>query len=174
MGRSKVRISVDGAFFVALSAAILLLPLKWLLCASFAAFIHELSHFLALRLSGVEVRSIRIGAGGAMMSTAPMSARQEALCAAAGPLGGGMLILSAPLCPSLALCAFVQTGFNLLPIFPLDGGRVVRAFAFCILPPTVAGRFCRILQFAALGAMIVLAIRFATELGSCIVGFLPL
>ena len=123
MGR---RIEVTAGFCVFWAFMLLVLPLRMILAAGVAAVFHELCHFLAIRLSGGAVLSVKIGAGGMEMETLPMTAGRELVCALAGPLGSFLLALLYPIFPLLAFCALVQGCFNLLPIVPLDGGRALR------------------------------------------------
>ena len=76
------------------------------------------------------VRSFRIHmrSTGLYLETAPLTARQELIAAVAGPAGGLSLLLFHPLIPKTALCAFVQSCFHLLPVYPLDGGRALRSW----------------------------------------------
>ena len=117
---------LDAAACLLGALLLLVLPLQWLLAALTAAAFHELCHFLAVRLVGGRVLDVRIGSGGAVMQTLPMSRGREWLCALAGPVGSLLLL---PLCrvfPRVAFCALVQAVYNLLPVFPLDGGRALR------------------------------------------------
>ena len=116
------------------AAMLLLLPLNWLLAAATAAFFHEICHYFALRLCGVPIFRIRIRGGGAVMDTAPMSLRQEFCCALAGPLGGLLLLLFFRQIPRIAICAAAQSLFNLLPLYPMDGGRALRCVAYRLMP----------------------------------------
>lgn len=59
--------------------------------------------------------------------TGDMSPAEAVICALSGPLGGLLLTLTIGYLPRLALCALVQSIFNLLPFYPLDGGRALRA-----------------------------------------------
>jgi Zn-dependent protease len=120
-----------------------------LLEAGFAASIvlHELGHSLVAIRKGCRVRSINllfIG-GAAQMDNIPTRPMDEFQMALAGPvvsvLLGAVLILSGmglglpPVHPSLDLNPMVflgavnlgLAGFNLIPSFPMDGGRVLRA-----------------------------------------------
>jgi Zn-dependent protease len=109
--------------------------------------LHELGHSLVARGFGLRVMDITLWPLGGMarMSEIPENSRIEGLIAVAGPAvnfslaGLGFLALTigrALGLESLALLflwAFVyanvvQGGFNLLPAFPMDGGRILRAF----------------------------------------------
>ena len=105
--------------------AILILPLNWLLAGMLAAAIHELCHFLAVKAMGARVLGFRIAAGGAIIETSPMSPGRELLCVLSGPLGGLLLILVSWWVPRVAICGVLQSAYNMLPVYPLDGGRAV-------------------------------------------------
>lgn len=165
------RVSVDAAFCIMAAAAFLVLPLKWLFAVFCAATVHELFHYLALRLCRVQVYSVRIGWGGAVMETDPMSAGKEMICALAGPLGGALLAVFTPVFPAVAVCAFVQSAFNLLPIFPLDGGRVLRSIVSLFAPPVAAKKICAVMQIGAQAVLLLVGIYFTVQLH---LGILPL
>ena len=65
------------------------------------------------------------------MEVSGLDTKGELLCALAGPVGS--LLLALLPFPMLALCGLCQGLFNLLPIMPLDGGRVLG----CILEMTL-------------------------------------
>lgn len=102
-----------------------------------AAALHELGHLAALWLVGGHVAGLRLSALGAELRLAgPLSYRQELPAALAGPLtsvaaallaaGAGWYLFAGV---SLALGLF-----NLLPVYPLDGGRAVRSLCALVLP----------------------------------------
>ena len=120
------RVEADGGFFLVLALMLLLFPLRVVAGIVLAALIHECGHLIAVRLTGGRVLAIRLRAGGARIETAPMEPGKAALCALAGPAAGSLTIFAGCFFPELALAGLVQTIFNLLPIYPLDGGQVVR------------------------------------------------
>ena len=128
-----------------MAALILLLPLDWLLAALLAAALHELGHLAAIKAFGRHPVFLSVGMLGATIHTGPLTNRAEFLCAAAGPWASLMLLLLCRLFPKLALCGLLQGLFNLIPLYPLDGGRML----FCLLRwccPRRAERICSIVQ----------------------------
>lgn len=133
---------------------LLLLPLPWLLAAVTAAVFHELCHAGAVYALGGRIRRVTIGPAGAVMETEIFGQGRELLAALAGPAGSLALVLLGRFLPRLAVCAGIQGLFNLLPLYPLDGGRALR----CALEGRVSGRTLRFLEgvLAGLAAVIVL------------------
>jgi len=91
-----------------------------------SAAVHELCHAGMLCVLGVGINEIRIGARGAVMETARMNHKQELLCTSSGPAGSFLLFLLFPYFPRIALCGLFQGLFNMLPVYPLDGGRILK------------------------------------------------
>lgn len=132
------RIWVSGWGCVALALTLLVLPLPWVAAAVLAAAVHELCHYLAIAALGGQVGRIAVGSGGAAMELGCLSPVRELLAAAAGPVGSLSLMLMGRFFPRLALCGLVQGLFNLLPIYPLDGGRILRRTLELALPDRAA------------------------------------
>lgn len=121
-----VKICIEPVSYILGAAIVLLLPAKVWLTALFAASVHELFHLAALWLLGGQVIQLRLGIFGAKIVTLPMSRGREVLCALAGPVGSFSLLALASRYPLAALFGFMQGTYNLLPIYPLDGGRIMR------------------------------------------------
>ena len=122
--RIELRPGAAMAFglLVALDPAGLLLPLLM------AAALHEAGHILALRLCGVAISRLQIGFTGAVLHTAPMGRREALFCAAAGPSVNLLLfLLLRRVIPVFSFLNLLLAASNLLPVFPLDGGRILAA-----------------------------------------------
>ena len=113
----------------------------------FSIVLHELSHSVVARRYDIPISGITlfIFGGVAQMEREPPTARAEFMMAIAGPLASLGLSLLFYLCAALATAVMADgpaTGvltylalinlivavFNMVPAFPLDGGRVYRAW----------------------------------------------
>ena len=124
------RITVHAGAYLALAFLLMIMELNWICAFILSAAIHELFHIAMLSILKCHIHEISIGMTGAKIVTAPLSRKQEFLCSLSGPVGGMLPILLAAAFPRLALCAFFHSFCNLIPLYPLDGGRALR----CIVP----------------------------------------
>jgi len=131
------RVEVSGSFLL-LAAALYYLDsggiLPW---ALIACGLHELGHYLAIRLLGGRVTLLRLTCVGAEMRLSaryPLSPGRQILAALAGPgvnlaLALAFARLAVRLGPEAWLFAGLNLAlgvFNLIPVAQLDGGRVLR------------------------------------------------
>lgn len=149
---------ISGGFCFGLAAFLLLVPLQWSVACILAALFHELCHYLAICLLAGKKPSIRVFAYVAHMPLPEMSAGREVLCALAGPVGGLLLLFVARWFPRLAICAAIQSVYNLLPIYPLDGGRALSCSLGILLPPKAAKKVCKIIEMICIAGIFCLAI----------------
>ena len=154
MPSHKTEIIFTPQFLVSIAVALLLIPLPLLFGWLVAVTIHEFSHYVMLRLCRCRIFAVRIGAFGAEIVTEELSNRQSFFCALAGPVGGLLPVLFAKWVPVIALCGVLQSAFNLLPLFPMDGGRVVESVANHFLPEDTAKKICSILEIGILTVLV--------------------
>lgn len=130
--RNRIQIDPWACFLGAL--LVLTVPISWLFSALCAAVFHELCHVAAIKILGGSILGIRIRIGGAVIESEIPGKREELLCALAGPAGSLLLLALCHVFPKLAICACIQGMFNLLPVYPLDGGRILRCSLELICP----------------------------------------
>lgn len=102
-------------------------------------FVHEMGHYLACRYKGIQATLPVFTPLGAMIVIDPLelrNAKEEAFIALAGPAVGGvaslMVLALAPVLGShemflIGYYGLVLNLFNLIPLAPLDGGRISMA-----------------------------------------------
>jgi Zn-dependent protease/predicted transcriptional regulator len=130
----------------------------FVLALFFCVILHEFGHAMAAQQYGIQTRDIilfPIG-GVARLEKLPEEPRQELWVAIAGPLVNIVLFLilslylfvsgyemqaldefgirAATILPYLASANLILAIFNLIPAFPMDGGRILRAFLSIRLP----------------------------------------
>lgn len=159
-----------------LAAAFLLLSRSWLLPASLftAAACHELAHWLTLRALHAPPRTLILSASGASMyvpGLARLSYGGELLAVAAG--SGCNLLLWAllsltgwpPLAP-FAGAHLILGALNLLPVRPMDGGRLLWLLTALCTEPYTADRVAYAVGAVASAALLVLCLYLTLTTGA--------
>lgn len=154
----KPRILFTQWFCLYLALLLLLVPLRWLLAAAISITVHEICHIVAIRAFGVPIDSIHIRLDGARIQASALTAWQEIICALAGPIGGLCLLPLARWFPVTALCAAFHSIYNLLPVYPQDGGRALRCGVKLLLNDKWADVVCRAIEHACLAIVGVLGL----------------
>ena len=115
-----------------------------------AALSHELGHLTALWLVGAELRRIRVTPCGPVIDyRGGLTRRQEAGVLSAGPLGGLLFatfafIVGTPYFLYTGAVAILATVFNLLPVMPMDGGRLLCILLEEMVSPRAAAWILRV------------------------------
>lgn len=124
-----------------------------------AAVLHEASHLAVMRLSRVPVSEIVIRPSGVTIRAVFPKSGLEAFSTAAGPLANLLLalIFRAPY-PRFCLANAALLAYNLLPIYPLDGGRLLRLLLVRVFGPTRGERFSQFVSAAAILAVVIIFI----------------
>ena len=157
--------------------------------------LHELGHAFAARRFGIGVsRILLLPIGGvAELESIPRRPRTEIIIALAGPAVNFLLIgllltivrfpedwdsayvpfNFAELGRHLVLVNLIMGGFNLIPVFPMDGGRVFRALLAMRLSYAKATRIAvRVGQCLAVIGAGVMALQFENYLGAALFIFI--
>ena len=93
-----------------------------------AAALHEGAHLLALRVLGKRALSLTLSFAEAELKTEMLTPWEELAVCAAGPAANFLCAASfRGTFSHFAAVSFLLGGVNLLPILPLDGGRMLRA-----------------------------------------------
>lgn len=139
----QLEFRVSGGAFVFLAALVLVLPLQWVGAVILAAMVHETCHGAVVCLVGGRIQCICVGGRGIVMKTQPLSGIREVVCALAGPIGSFSLLLLVKWLPRTAICGLVHGLYNMLPLLPMDGGRVLHGALFGLLSPPLAEKIFR-------------------------------
>ena len=148
--KEKIRTFIISGIAFVLFFGLIGIPFSTLPMLIVILLIHELGHFYAMRFFGYKDTSIffiPLFGAAAKGEKEDVTAFQEFIVFLAGPLPGMIISLVIGIFmfkdPSLlengmlreyAIISFVLNYFNLLPIFPLDGGKIVQTLLFSRYP----------------------------------------
>lgn len=143
-----IAISFHPFFVIIMLTSVLTGHFLELLALFSIVFVHEMGHVFAARMYGIKVLSVQMlpfGGVAVMEDAGEMTAGREIAIALAGPLqnvlliGASLLLHVAGIWDGPFLDYFIQSNlliasFNLLPILPLDGGKVSQAVCSLAMP----------------------------------------
>lgn len=121
----KTTVNIQPYFIILGVFTALIIPLKFIIAWLIAAAVHEIGHLISLILLGKQVYCIDIGCFGASIQTDTLTYKEECIAGFSGPFAGALLLFFIRIMPLVATCALIQTLYNLLPFYPMDGGRVM-------------------------------------------------
>jgi stage IV sporulation protein FB len=143
-----IAISFHPFFVIIMLISVLTGHFLELLALFTIVFVHEMGHVFAARMYDIKVLSVQMlpfGGVAVMEDAGNLTAGREIVIALAGPLQNLMLIGASLLLHAIGiwdgpfLSYFIQSNllialFNLLPILPLDGGKISQALCSLVMP----------------------------------------
>ena len=123
---SSMNFTVRENTYIFFALLLFWIPLPWLFAWISAIVIHEMCHYISVRILGGSVREIIVGFGGIQMRSDPMIRWKSLFAILSGPVGGSLPIFLGSIFPRLAICCWILSAYNLLPLSFLDGGHALR------------------------------------------------
>lgn len=148
-----VKITLHFSFFLVLSLFLLLDKSGWALIILISVAIHELAHLVVMKLVGIAVEEIKFspfGIGIQQKTIRTISYTKELFVYLAGPAANLTIACSGIVAENLfdskwltviAVINLVMGIFNLIPVIPLDGGRILNCVAQRFTMPKTAQLF---------------------------------
>ncbi len=171
MPNKNPAISISPRLLLLFPAALLIIPFPWVLAVLCSVLIHELCHIAAARLMGKQIFLISVGSSGAEILTDMMNDTEELIVSLAGPASCLIALFLARHFPRFAVCSVIHTVYNLLPLYPLDGGRAFRCITRLLLPQNTAKQLSRIVESICIFILVLAFLGVAVFLR---IGFLPI
>ena len=132
------RLYIKANTYIYICFLLLILPIRWLSAWFVSIVFHEIFHWIVVKLCGGKVLQIQVGLGGANMLCSNLSEISKFLSILSGSIGGLLLTALGPWFPRVALCSFLLSIYNLLPLLPFDGGAALKILIksneiFCVI-----------------------------------------
>ena len=145
-----MRFSISPGAVLLISAVYFAAGAKAVLAIIISVCVHELGHAAAIKLFGGRVISVRFDSSGLCITGAGVEPGvKELVVLLCGPMLGLAFAAVCARYPEnefaalLAITGFVLTAYNLLPAYPLDGGRMV----YAMLREHLNGKMCENIMY---------------------------
>lgn len=163
IGRVKIKISF--LFFAMLTMAFIVDEKQLVILTLLCSALHEMGHICALFLFGSYPDEINFGIFGVRIQQNKyiLSELRQAVVVLCGPLVNIILFVlfllanlafKSPILLMISAVNFVIGGFNLLPVLPLDGGRILLAVLNFFMSEKTACKIMRIICACVLSVLI--------------------
>ena len=144
-----MRIRIHPAFVLYLLSMAVFSSWQMTLCAAGALLVHEAGHYAVSRLLGEQIEKVELTPFGGVMtyaaSRSPSKGIRGVCVAAAGPAANCLALLAAASMQGQRLLGeagaqrvimsnLAMMCLNLLPVLPLDGGRIVFSIGYYVFP----------------------------------------
>ena len=152
------RVTISLALTLAAAFIYYVVSIETAIAIALPVTVHELAHIIALRFFGLKVKNVRAELTGLCIDYCGFAEPMAHIAAAfAGPAGGFIYAYAASLiaCETGCTCMELSAGislllsvFNLLPVLPLDGGRILLGLLTILLGVQEGERIAYRISFA--------------------------
>lgn len=162
--KNRLEFSVHPLAAAGLFLLLFASPAKYAFAVLTSVFLHEMGHTAAALLLRKRIVGVRLMPTGMNISLAAASSYAQELCiAAAGPLMNFVYAWAAALLPygiggTVRNVSLLLGVLNLLPLAPLDGGRMLSAFVCPIFGMETAERISELFSLLLLAALWILSL----------------
>lgn len=170
------RITISLALTLAAAFIYYIVDIETAIAIALPVAVHELSHIIALRLFGLKVKSVRAELTGLCIDYCGFAEPLAHIAAAfAGPAGGFIYAYAASIIARETCCAWMELSagislllsvFNLLPVLPLDGGRILLGLLTMLLGAQAGEWITYRISFAITAALLIAGTVLALNNGS--------
>lgn len=170
------RVTISLALTLAAAFIYYIVDIETAIAIALPVAVHELSHIIALRLFGLKVKSVRAELTGLCIDYCGFAEPLAHIAAAfAGPAGGFIYAYAASIIARETCCAWMELSagislllsvFNLLPVLPLDGGRILLGLLTMLLGAQAGEWITYRISFAITAALLIAGTVLALNNGS--------